>query len=795
MSGASALGGNQPAQRNVVSGNRVGVYVGGSGAVIQGNYIGTDPTGKLAIPNAQGVFLNSAASTTIGGALPGQGNLISGNSSWGIRLDPAGGSTIFGNLIGTQADGTSPLGNTGPGIVVNQTSIDNNRIGDTAAGDANTIAFNQTGVFVQGGGRGDSIEGNSIYSNAGGSNGLGIDLAPGGVTPNDQGDGDTGPNELQNFPDLASATLLPGRHVQVTGTVTGNLPGSFYAVDFYASPSCSPSGNGEGARYLGSVSVQVGSFDTGSTLPGTVTAGDSITATTTDTFGDTSEFSQCVALPITGALAGGVAADPPPADVNLSALGTEDWAIWGSANGGKSTSLAPDSRKLGGNAISTLTNIDPDPSVVLRGLGQFPAAEPFYFGWANGSAPMNAVHVSGGLQHDGEQQILSTLNHGFGFDVPADTRTRTLRVYVATNRADGTLTASLSDGSAPTFVNVLPQAVDLRSAVYTIKYAAASAGQTLHVDWVETADNCSTTFQCDNAAIYAVALQAPSTYVVNTADDHNDGSCDATDCSLREAILAADAAGAPGVAGITFDLPGGGPQQISVANSPLPPITAPVAIDGTTEPGVPAGDDGGDPERRRCRRGRRVGARCRLGRLDDHRPRDPRLPQHERGGHPRAVGRQPGRRQLHRHGRQRDRQQPERRRRRRRGQQQHGRRPERGRPERHLGQRRRGRARDRGGRGARRERGRGQLHRTRRDRSDGRRQRRRRCPGPERDAHVRRRRGPGRCQRDRGQPQRGDAGELHCPQHRHRERRPEQRARASLPTRATLAEGSTTASR
>ena len=83
-------------------------------------------------------------------------------------------------------------------------------------------------------------------------------------------------------------------------------------------------------------------------------------------------------------------ADPPPADVNLSALGTEDWAIWGSANGGTSTSLAPDSRKLGANAISTLTNIDPRPSVVLRGLGQFPAVEPFYFGWANGSAPMNA---------------------------------------------------------------------------------------------------------------------------------------------------------------------------------------------------------------------------------------------------------------------------------------------------------------------------------------------------------------------------------------------------------------------
>ena len=165
-------------------------------------------------------------------------------------------------------------------------------------------------------------------------------------------------------------------------------------------------------------------------------------------------------------------------------------------------------------------------------------------------------------------QHLSTLNHGFGFDVPADTRTRTLRVYVATNRADGTLTATLSDGSAGQFVNVLPQATDLRSAVYTITYAAASTNQKLHIDWVETADNCSATFFCDNAAIWAVALQAPQTYVVNTGDDHNDGTCNATDCSLREAINAANAAGAPGVAGITFAIPGGGAQQIAVIGSP-----------------------------------------------------------------------------------------------------------------------------------------------------------------------------------------------------------------------------------
>ena len=49
MSGASGAGGNDPAERNIVSGNQVGIYVNGSGATIQGNYIGTDPSGTSAI--------------------------------------------------------------------------------------------------------------------------------------------------------------------------------------------------------------------------------------------------------------------------------------------------------------------------------------------------------------------------------------------------------------------------------------------------------------------------------------------------------------------------------------------------------------------------------------------------------------------------------------------------------------------------------------------------------------------------------------------------------------------------
>ena len=71
---------------------------------------------------------------------------------------------------------------------------------------------------------------------------------------------------------------------------------------------------------------------------------------------------------------------------------------------------------------------------------------------------------------------------------------------------------------------------------------------------------------------------------MNTTNDVNDGTCDATHCSLREAIIAANAhANGDGPDDITFAIAGTGEQQISVLSSPLPAITDPVSIDGETE--------------------------------------------------------------------------------------------------------------------------------------------------------------------------------------------------------------------
>ena len=69
---------------NLISANGdAGIYLiasGATGNLIQGNTIGTDMTGTLALGNTlEGIYLERAPSNTIGGAVSGAGNLISAN--------------------------------------------------------------------------------------------------------------------------------------------------------------------------------------------------------------------------------------------------------------------------------------------------------------------------------------------------------------------------------------------------------------------------------------------------------------------------------------------------------------------------------------------------------------------------------------------------------------------------------------------------------------------------------------------------------------------------------------------
>lgn len=293
--GGALVGGTVATARNIISGNHgFGNVSLGSGATVQGNYIGTDITGNVALNNPLPGITISGSSNIIGGPSADARNVISGNNV-GIQI---GGSTsgsvasnvIQGNYVGVNQAGISPLPNSSDGIrisALNVPPVGNNTIGGTAAGAGNVIAFNGgRGVMVYSG-TGNSIRGNSIFSNGS----LGIDLSPLGVTANDNGDSDTGANNLQNFPVLTG--LTPNT---ISGTLNSTA-GTTFNIDFYANTSCDLSGIGEGAQFLASTTVVTGgdgnaliNFSLGSALP----AGTIVTATATDPSGNTSEFSPCL---------------------------------------------------------------------------------------------------------------------------------------------------------------------------------------------------------------------------------------------------------------------------------------------------------------------------------------------------------------------------------------------------------------------------------------------------------------------------------------------------------------------
>ncbi len=306
-----------------------------AGTVIEGNLIGTDAAGDVALGNSNfGIALINSSDITIGGTAAGAGNVIAGNSEGGIALlggtiadtGPASNTdygssddSIEGNLIGINFDSSgnpiAGLGNGGPvypvssqeaGIYISdptdpdQTSSANT-IGGTVAGAANVIADNVgLGIAIVGGSAvGDPILGNQIYGNTA----LGIDLGDDGVTL-DHSSPTTGiiagaPNGLQNFPVLGSAVFVPdASDPKGTLTVDGTLaadPDSAYLVQVFADSTADPSGYGQGQTVIASFDVITdgsGAAVFSDTFATGDLAGELISATATDPSGNTSEFSQ-----------------------------------------------------------------------------------------------------------------------------------------------------------------------------------------------------------------------------------------------------------------------------------------------------------------------------------------------------------------------------------------------------------------------------------------------------------------------------------------------------------------------
>ena len=150
------VGGTGPGAGNLISGNGGnGVFLDGAetvGNVFLGNFIGTDYSGTTALGNGTyGMQFNAASNNVIGGAAPGAGNTISANLYAGVYLlNGATGNELLGNVIGTDVDGTSALGNGWSGVLCHEGAW-NNVVGGVAPGAGNLISANGLqGVYLAG---------------------------------------------------------------------------------------------------------------------------------------------------------------------------------------------------------------------------------------------------------------------------------------------------------------------------------------------------------------------------------------------------------------------------------------------------------------------------------------------------------------------------------------------------------------------------------------------------------------------------------------------------------------------
>ncbi len=281
-------------------------FWGTSNNKLQGSYLGTNNAGTAKEGGAtafDSMYLSDGATGNIIG-VDGDGvqdalerNIIGGSAQSGIGMWGASitGNRIAGNYVGTNASGAN-LGNALAGIRLEQ-GANNNRIGSNNDGvsdglEVNVVAWNQTGIVVNGNTSvGNTISRNFVHSNQYSE----IDLGYDGTTTNDPLDADNGPNGNTNYPILTSLSFD-----DISVTIQGELnakPSTQYRIEYFAVASPDASGHGGSQRFIGwrnATTNAAGKVNFSSVLNQVLEYGWHVTATATDSSGNTSEFAPTI---------------------------------------------------------------------------------------------------------------------------------------------------------------------------------------------------------------------------------------------------------------------------------------------------------------------------------------------------------------------------------------------------------------------------------------------------------------------------------------------------------------------
>jgi hypothetical protein len=248
-----------PAYRNLISGN-VGAGVSFASTdplnaavgTVRNAYIGTDVTGLVAVGNGgDGIAIAPEAavgSQGFGSFIYLHDNVISANGGDGIDTQGVGTQAV-GNTIGSGVDRRA-LGNQGNGVYFHGASIGALAAIFSPTALASAGVANNAGAGVRIADTALADVAGPIYSNVG----LGIDLGVVGVDTNDAGDADAGANEGLNYPVITSAVANGLASTRIQGTINSR-PDSQVEIHLFMNPACNPSGSGEAARFLGSVTA------------------------------------------------------------------------------------------------------------------------------------------------------------------------------------------------------------------------------------------------------------------------------------------------------------------------------------------------------------------------------------------------------------------------------------------------------------------------------------------------------------------------------------------------------------
>jgi hypothetical protein len=310
------VGGDNAVDRNVIVGangptaNAIGIASDISGCQIVNNLIGIDADGVTPHPNSYGIHISGSGCDLRANRI---GNSIY-DGIWLLGDDNVAEQNFVGVAVdGSPAPNGSVSGGTPYGYGVH-VSGSNNTIGvDKVNGfdgqfHANDVRFNTNGGIVVDLGTGNSVRGNIVSSNGPGADGsaMDIDLGGDGITGNLMPNPGTGPNGLQNHPELISLKFIgnppkPGDTsvpAELDGIVYGS-PGAYKVDIYFAQTGCEADGRGHAESYIASQDVTIPASATSKTFEVLATIPvyaplHALVANQTDAAGNSSELSSCL---------------------------------------------------------------------------------------------------------------------------------------------------------------------------------------------------------------------------------------------------------------------------------------------------------------------------------------------------------------------------------------------------------------------------------------------------------------------------------------------------------------------